>query len=210
MGYVNLKDILEAASAEARRLIETQSRRSQPFRNRFDHTMRVLKWAHRIHKVEGGDFEIITLAVLFHDTGWSDRVDHALVGAELAEKYLVDKDVDPILVDRVTSAVRTHNKRLEPQKNLPIENLIVMDADLLDELGVTTLVWDAMATATEDNPGYVRVLEKDLEYYERAKGKTIQLKTKAGMKFYNERMAIWDKCLSHLQYELGLSDEFVT
>jgi len=209
MGYINLKDIIEAASAEAKRLISIQNRRSQPFRNRFDHTMRVLKWAHRIHKVEGGNFEIITLAVLFHDTGWSDTVDHALVGAELAEKYLLENDVDPILVDRVISAIRTHNKRLEPHASLPIENLIVMDADLLDELGVTTLVWDAMATAMGDNPGYVRALEKDLEYYERAKGKTLQLKTDTGMKFYNERMAIWDRCLSHLQFELGLSDEFI-
>jgi len=89
MGYLNLKDIIEAASAEALSLIETQSRRSQPFRNRFDHTMRVLKWADRIHKVEGGDFEIITLAVLFYNTDWSDTVDHAQVGAELAEKYLL-------------------------------------------------------------------------------------------------------------------------
>jgi len=209
MGYINLKDIIEAASTEAKRLIEDQSRRSQPFRNRFDHTKRVLKWAHRIHKVEGGDLEIITLAVLFHDTGWSDTVDHALVGAELAENYLIEKGANPLLVDRVVSAVQTHNKRIEPQENLPIENLIVMDADLLDELGVTTLIWDAMATAMEDNPGYVRALEKDLGYYEKAKGKTVQLKTEAGMKFYNERMDIWNRCLSHLQYELGLSDEFI-
>ena len=210
MGYINLNDIIEATSAEARRLIENQSRRSQPFRNRFEHTIRVLNWADRIHKIEGGNFEIITLAVLFHDTGWSDTIDHAQVRAELAQKYLLEKGVDPVLVDRITSAVRTHNKRLEPQENLPIENLIVMDADLLDELGVTTLVWDAMATAIEDDPGYVRAFEKDLEYYERAKGKTAQLKTEAGLKFYNERMAMWNKCLSHLQYELGLSDEFIT
>ena len=210
MGYTNLKDIIETASAEARRLIEVQNRRSQPFRNRFEHTMRVLKWAHRIHEVEGGDLEIITLAVLFHDSGWSDTIEHALVGAELAENYLLEKNVDPVLVDRVTSAVRTHNKRLESPEGLPIENLIVMDADLLDELGITTLVWDAMAAASEENPSYVSVLEKDLEFYERAKGKTVQLKTEVGLKFYHERMAIWDRCLSHLQYELGLSNEFVT
>ena len=66
-----------------------------------------------------------------------------------------------------------------------------------------------MATALEDNPGYIRALEKDLEYYEKAKGKTVQLKTEAGMKFYNERMAIWNTCLSHLQFELGLSDELI-
>jgi uncharacterized protein len=210
MGYINLRDITEESSAEAQRLISNQGRKSQPFRNRFEHTMRVLKWAHRIHKVEGGDFEIIKFAILFHDTGWSDTVDHALVGADLAEKYLLEKGVDPVLVDRITSAARTHNKRQESQESLPIENLIVMDADLLDEVGVTTLVWDAMATAIENKPSYVRVIEKDLEYYEKAKGKVVYLKTETGMKLYNERIAIWERCLSHFRYELGLSDEFAT
>jgi len=210
MGYTNLSEITEKASEEAKRLIENQSRKSQPFRNRFEHTMRVLKWAERIHKIEGGDFEVIKFAILFHDAGWSDTVDHALIGAELAKKYLLSKDVDPVLVAQIVSAAQTHNKRHEPQESLPIENLIVMDADLLDEVGVTTLVWDAMATAIENNPSYIRVIEKDLEYYKEAKEKTIYLKTETGKKFYNERIAVWDMCLSHFRYELSLSNEFTT
>ena len=210
MGYINLRDITEEASAEAQRLISNQGRKSQPFRNRFEHTMRVLTWAHRIHEVEGGDFEIITFAILFHDTGWSDTVDHALIGAELAEQYLLDKGVDPTLVGRIASAARTHNKRQASQESLPIENLIVMDADLLDEVGVITLVWDAMATATEGKPSYARALEKDLEYYKKAKEKSIYLKTETGKRFYNERIAMWERCRSHFRYELGLSNEFAT
>src|SRR5574341_119148 len=100
MDHINLRDITEEASAEAQRLISSQSRKSQPFRNRFEHTMRVLTWAHRLHEVEGGDFDIITFAILFHDTGWSDTVDHALIGAELAEKFLLGKSIDPTLVNR--------------------------------------------------------------------------------------------------------------
>jgi len=210
MGYIELKDVIEAATAETQRLIEVQNRRSQPFRNRFHHTMRVLNWAKRIQSVEGGDFEIITLAVLFHDAGWSDTVEHALIGVELAEKFLLENGVDPILIDQITSAVRTHNKRLEPRESLPIENLIVMDADFLDEVGVTTLVWDAMSTALGDNPSYAKSLERDLEFYKSARNQTIYLKTETGIKFYNERLAMWERCISHFQYELGLSEEFIT
>ncbi len=210
MGYTNLSEITEQASVEAKRLINNLSRKSQPFRNRFEHTMRVLKWADRIHKIEGGDFEIIKFAILFHDTGWSDTIDHALIGAELAEKFLLGKDVDPILVARIVSAVHTHNKGDELQESLPLENLIVMDADLLDEVGVTTLVWDAMATANENNPSYIRVLEKDIEFYKEAKEKTIYLKTETGKKLYNERISIWEMCLSHFRYVLSLSNEFAT
>ena len=206
MGYVNLAEITEEASLEAMQLISNLNRKSQPFRNRYDHTMRVLNWARRIHKIEGGNIEIITLAILFHDSGWSDTVDHALVGAELAEKYLLKNNVDPVLVNRITSAAQTHNKRKGSQADLPIENLIVMDADLLDEVGVTTLVWDAMATAIEDRPSYIRALEKDSKFFDRAKGNMLLLKTE----FYNERIAMWEKCLNHFRYEMGLSDEFAT
>jgi uncharacterized protein len=207
MGF-HLRDLTEQASAEARRLIENQNRPSKPYRNRFEHTMRVLKWAWRIHEVEGGDLEIITLATLFHDTGWSKTVDHALVGAELAERYFLEKGATPVLVDRITSAVRTHNKRQRPTDGLPIENLIVMDADVLDEVGVTTVVLDAMAAAAEDNPSYMRAIDRNWGYYEKAKERPNYLRTEIGKRFYSERIAMWERYLSHFRYELGLSDEF--
>jgi uncharacterized protein len=208
MQWENYDTIKEQALEQARFLIENQSRSSQPYRNRFDHTLRVLKWAERIHSVEGGDIEIITLAVIFHDTGWDEQVDHALLGADLAEKFLLGAGVDQSIVARAVSAVQTHNKRTMPVDSLPIENLIVMDADYLDEKGVTTLVWDALATACEDRPGYLRVLEKDGVYFSRAKENCTLLRTGTGMKLYRERMAMWQDCLSHFRYELGLSDGF--
>lgn len=206
MKWANFEITKEQALEQAQRLIENQSRFSQPFRNRFDHTKRVLKWADRIHEIEGGDIEIISLAVIFHDTGWNDQVDHAQLGAELAEKYLRSKGVPQSILSRVSSAVQTHNKRNIHTEGLPIENLIVMDADFLDEKGVTTLVWDAMATANEDHPGYRRALERNDVYFTSAKERQFLLKTETGKKLYRERMAIWENCLNHLRYELGLSD----
>jgi uncharacterized protein len=210
MEWANFDTIKEQALKHAQLLIENQSRYSQPFRNRFDHTFRVLKWADRIHEIEGGDIEIISLAVIFHDTGWNDQVDHALLGAELAEKYLLSKGVTQSIVSRVSSAVQTHNKRTIPIEGLPIENLIVMDADWLDEKGVTTLVWDAMATANEDQPSYMRALERNAVYFTNTKERLFLLKTETGMKLFSERMAMWENCLNHFRYELGLNDVFDT
>ena len=84
-----------------------------------------------------------------------------------------------------------------------------MDADALDEVGVTTLVWDAMSTALGDNPSYVGALERDLDFFKSAKEKTIYLKTETGRKLYNERIAMWERCINHLQYELGFIEEFI-
>ena len=207
MEEINLDPIIEQAYQVVEKLIDEQDRYSQPFRDRFEHTKRVLNWAKRIHQHEGGDLGIITLAVLFHDSGWSYDIDHALIGAELAEKFLVQQGVDRSVIDRVTSAAQTHNKRLDPTDDLPIENLIVMDADILDELGVTTLVWDSMATAIGENPSYTKALERNMGFFNGASQKLVSLQTKTGKKFYLERIAIWKQCLDHLSYELGESDE---
>ena len=193
---------IEQAFVAAEALIEEQSRYSYPFRNRFRHTNRVLKWAKRIQEIEGGDIDIITLAVIFHDTGWDKERDHALIGAELARKFLLSQGIEEKVVSKVESAIATHNKRQSLQSDLPLENLIVMDADILDELGVTTLVWDAMATALGENPSFKKALEKSQQFFANAKGKTNLLQTKTGLKFYNERMDVWEQCLEQFRYEL--------
>lgn len=206
MEKTNFETVIQRAYLESERLIRKQGRFSEPFRNRFEHTKRVLKWAERIHAIEGGDIDIITLAVLFHDTGWSETIDHALIGAELAELFLAKNGVAPAIIDRVASAVQTHNKRHEPLGDLPLENLIVMDADILDELGVTTLVWDSMAAALGESPSYKKALDRNQMFFEGSEAKKKFLHTKTGKKHYTERIAIWESCLDHLRYELGESD----
>lgn len=186
-----------------RELISEQNRFSEVFRDRYEHTIRVLTWAKRIQSIEGGDLNVITLAVLFHDTGWSEEVNHAQVSALLAEEFLLENKAEAQFVERVVSAVRTHNLREIPSSDLPIENQVVMDADLLDELGVTTLVWDAMSVAQKPDLGYQKVLEKDIEFFSSAWKKRCEIKTKTGLKFYLERMDFWRMVLENLAYELG-------
>jgi HD superfamily phosphodiesterase len=204
------EQLVEMALLEVKVLIQKHKRFSHPFRNRFEHTKRVLTWTQRIQAIEGGNLEIITLAVIFHDAGWDGQVDHALLGAKLARKFLVDQGVKVDIVNRVGSAIETHNKRQNPPPNLPLENLIVMDADRLDELGVTTLVWDAMATALEDAPSFKKVLGRDQQYFASAKEAKQFIQTKTGLKFYDKRIRVWEQCLSQLRYELGEGDVIAT
>ena len=165
----NFNKIVALAWEDAKILIQNQSRYSHPYRNRFEHTRRVLNWAERIQAVEGGDLEIITLAVIFHDTGWDGQNDHALLGAQHARQFLLGHGVKAETLNRVVLAIETHNKRQNPQTDLPLENRIIMDADRLDELGVTTLVWDAMATALDEDPSFKKALLKSQHFFAIAK-----------------------------------------
>ena len=40
-----------------------------PFRSRFEHTMRVYRWAIKLQSKLGGDLDVIVLAALLHDIG---------------------------------------------------------------------------------------------------------------------------------------------
>lgn len=207
MNDPEFKLLFDKSLAVARELIRAQDRTSQSFRDRFEHTLRVLTWARRIQPLEGGDMKVISLAVLFHDTGWSEEINHADVSAQLVEKFLLENRVKDPLAGRIISAVRTHNLREIPSSDLPIENRIVMDADLLDELGITTLIWDAMSVAQRPGPGYYKVLEKSCDFYASALGRTSELKTRTGSVLYGERMDAWKQALDHLVFELGTSPE---
>jgi hypothetical protein len=115
--------------------------------------------------------------------------------------------VTPQVMERVISAVETHNLREIPSSDLPLENQIVMDADLLDELGVTTLVWDAMSVAGQPEAGYLKVLEKDRAFYGSAFKRQSEMKTTSGLKLYRERLDAWRMVLDNLAFELGVALE---
>ena len=150
--------------------------------------------------------DVLTLAVLFHDAGWEEGVPHAEVGARLAREFLDQNQVDGDIVERVVSVVRNHNQRKREISELSVEEAVMMDADILDELGATTLVWDAMSVALGESPSYQKVLEKSQEFIKGYKGKIELVKTKTGQKYYHERLEVYEYCVEQLAYEMEVGD----
>ena len=67
---------------------ENNKSEQYPFRNSYDHTMRVYRWAIRLQAKLGGDLDVVVLAALLHDIGWeADRPSNE-VSAEVAVEYM--------------------------------------------------------------------------------------------------------------------------
>lgn len=174
------------------------------FRNRYSHTLRVLKWAERIHEFEGGDLEVIKIASILHDIGWEDGENHAITSRNIANDYLKSIQYDVNKLPLILEAIESHNSRMTDKK-LHIESFILMDADILDEVGALSILWDAMAAALEQVASYKKAYERIIEYTNQIKQRVTLLRTETGLRFYHERIKVIDHFLDNLEYELGVT-----
>ena len=176
-----------------------------PFRDRFEHTMRVYRWAIKLQNKLGGDIEIISLAALLHDVGWdeNEEVSHADISAQMAADFLVEMDYDPVKIGRVCEIIRRHEDQ-DTKDELKLECQIVMDADLLDELGAVGVLWDAMATAVTlgDEASYKKAYARVRQYYKINMPKRVRAKTTEGKREYQRRMDFVQSFITELEREL--------
>ena len=172
-----------------------------PFRSRFEHTLRVYRWAIKLQSKLGGDLDIIVLAALLHDIGWDEVRPHGEVGAEIAVDYLDSLGVDPEKIAKIGEIIMMHSDK-DTEAELSLECRIVMDADLLDEVGAVGILWDAMATAQEDEASYKRAYYRIKNFYRINKPKIKRCKTDAGRVEYNKRMQLIEEFIFQLEKEL--------
>ncbi len=171
------------------------------FRSRFEHTMRVYRWAIKLQAKLGGDLEIIALAALLHDIGWDGDRPHGEVGAEMAVEYLDSIGFDPEKIGRIGEIIRIHSDK-DTEDELSLECKIVMDADLLDEVGAVSVLWDSMATACEDDASYKKSYYRIKNYYRTNRPKIRRCKTDAARVEYDKRMKLIEEFMYELEREL--------
>lgn len=108
----------------------------------FDHVMRVYNLCLLLAKEEQDvDMDVLIPAVLLHDIARQqedeDRtgeIDHAVLGAEMAEALLCDLGYDPVLTQKIIHCILTHRFRTGAAPE-SMEARILFDADKLDVIG---------------------------------------------------------------------------
>jgi uncharacterized protein len=205
---------VEEMTAYVRQFIEdndpiaTKLARRFPFRRLADHCTRTWRCAQRIQEREDGDREIVEVAALFHDVGKcvdNTPAGHAQAGAEICERYLDSQGFDPAKRARIVHIVRNH---VHSMRDIPLslEAQIVRDADLLDEVGALTVLWDAMAAGAEEPQSYTITYQRIRAAYERLRARDLRsLETETGRQFYRERIDFLGQFVAQLEYELGLA-----
>ncbi|MCR5213907.1 MAG: HD domain-containing protein [Eubacterium sp.] len=175
------------------------------FRNSYDHTMRVYRWAIRLQAKLGGDLDVIVLAALLHDVGCEQakatNQPPNEVSAEIAVEYLDSIGVDPELIVKVGEIIMICPDK-ETDKDLSIECKIVMDSDFLDEIGAVGIMRDCMITAGMDDASYKRAYYRIKDCYRKYKPLIRCCKTETARTEFTKRMQLIESYIYQLEKEI--------
>jgi len=132
------------------------------FRNRFEHIKRVYNWSVLLlEDCPNCNKEAVLTAAIFHDVGYSCRNDKhnessARIFMEYAKKHNFDEEFSNLVYDLIFK--HSHKAYLK-EEGTPIELVILLEADLLDEEGALGLVWDFMAEGAKRPTSYKQALD---------------------------------------------------
>lgn len=130
----------------------------------FDHLDRTLGLALEIAGRQPApvDYDVLVAAVLLHDIAFPSggTKDHARRGAAMAPGLLARVNFPPAKIPVVCQCILHHAGQIDPALNetsaLPIEGVILIDADNLDALGAVGVARMAAFCAAHGIPPFVR------------------------------------------------------
>lgn len=148
--------ITEAFACVQRALLENggefPSNELQSFRRRSQHIERVTLWCKRLLKNETGLFAdpaLVYYSALFHDAGYNQQgKPHEELGADIFLRFAHEHMFPDALSLAVADIIHHHScKESIYNPNTSIEQILVIEADLLDEEGIFGIAVDCMAFA---------------------------------------------------------------
>ncbi|MDE7213557.1 MAG: HD domain-containing protein [Anaeroplasmataceae bacterium] len=203
---LNYEDMFEFVK---HKLIENKGIRSHKpqlyFRNRFEHIKRVYGWTKRIMEgVEGCDEKIVLTAAIFHDCGYTNlsKEAHALLGANLFLGYAKEHNFDEEFTNIIYTMILNHsNKELIKEKNTPIEMIVLLEADLIDEEGALGIVFDLLAEGFKCPDSYDSVFNEIMMHSAHILNQNYMV-TPIAKELWENKKALIKEFIDDLKYDL--------
>ncbi len=150
LAYV--KSILETAQTEGEGGVGVH--KTEFGYSRFEHTKRVVGWAKRLYDSTpdktGLRYEDLMIATVFHDVGRAESaktglMSHAAAGVPITREYLLVHGFSAERADYISGLVGAHSdKWLMRDPSVDRNLLMLMEADLLDDMGLLGIVMDTL------------------------------------------------------------------
>lgn len=172
------------------------------FRSRYTHALRVLKWTQRLAvECPEVDMDVLELAAIFHDVGYegSDNDEHADRGAKIFLEYAAENHLDSELTYKVAQAIQMHyQKERLSEPGLPVEIMLLMEADIMDEEGAMRIAWDAMASGMNNPKSFRDALDRTRKYWRDGN----PMVTKLARKFWQEKQDLVKEYIRQFTFDM--------
>lgn len=174
---------------------------AQSFRSRIAHTKRVLEWSEILREDYEMEEHIMELAILFHDVGYLpiEKKEHGVRSARIFQEYAREHHFEQDFVDRISKMILLHVNKRALTKELPMETIIFMESDLMDEEGAMLIAWDCMVAgqrgATDFMDAYCQ-LEKFFQPIENP------MITPKAIQIWDEKQALRKEFMRQLRRDL--------
>lgn len=139
--------------------------------SRYDHTVRVYNWAMMLAEdyIDTIDMEALQIATIFHDIGYGlnkeDMGNHAADGAVLCKEYLERIGYPQEKANFICELIARHSdKECMHSEDTPMELVLLMEADLLDDTGAHGIIMDAWIRATREDVSFEAILNHIKKY----------------------------------------------
>ena len=165
-----------------------------------EHTMRTIKIAERILNKEIADKEIVIISLLLHDVSKTVcENSHNLVSHRLAEIFFEKFPYLDKRKKKILDCILYHSAKDLESLNLTPEMKVMMDADILDEIGVLLISRVCLVTHNKnlsiqelikllDNK--YNKIEKELAYVKTKTGKEMYIQKKKKLKEYIDALKL--------------------
>jgi len=147
--------------------------------------------------------DVVELAALLHDIAKldqrSDEVHHAVLGSQIADKFLRKLKVPEDVSAKIVEAVRYHSLDTH-QEYLGLETLVLKDADRLDEVGALGIIQAGVHAGRVgmDYRGCFRQGIKELNNLE-----DLIFYTRTGKKMFDHRLKVMAEFWRQAELELS-------
>lgn len=186
--------------------------------DRFYHIQRVTAWSNRIadelcrnNEVNAGnaiDRECLHLASILHDVGYNAyhiSMDHSEAGVVLAEQFLTAEGVEEEKKEKILNLIRLHSRKdLMFLEDTPLELVVLMEADLMDDMGAAGLVMDAWINTRmhQEETSFDTIFEH-MQKFTQAQQKAAPMRTEPAKRFWREKQELVEEFMRQFARDLN-------
>lgn len=182
----------------------------QSFRKRIDHTKRVLVWLDKLLKDEtlpkGIRKKELYIAAIFHDVGYITEDDpnhkHAIYSNQIFLNSPFIMDLTKSEVEYISYLILTHSsKYLVKSPDSPIELVLLIEADKMDEEGAMAICWDCMTLGATYPSSYNDAYYKIKRYAAHILNDD-SMQTAQAKKYWKQKQDMVKSFLEELEFDL--------